>query len=113
MGKGIALQFKKKYPEMFTAYQRVCEKRQIDTGKLYLWKSPEKWVLMFPTKKHWRNPSRMEYIESGLQKFVDNYERLGIESIAFPKLGCGNVVSRKDHNGKVPPSFANQYIYIY
>ena len=90
MGKGIALQFKKKYPEMFTAYQRVCEKRQIDTGKLYLWKSPEKWVLMFPTKKHWRNPSRMEYIESGLQKFVDNYERLGIESIAFPKLGCGN-----------------------
>lgn len=45
---------------------------------------------MFSTKKHWRNPSRMEYIESGLQKFVDNYERLGIESIAFPKLGCGN-----------------------
>ena len=90
MGKGIALQFKKKYPEMFTAYQRVCEKQQLDTGKLYLWKSPEKWVLMFPTKKHWRNPSRMEYVESGLQKFVDNYERLGIESIAFPKLGCGN-----------------------
>ena len=93
MGKGIALQFKKKYPEMFTAYQRVCEKQQLDTGKLYLWKSPEKWVLMFPTKKHWRNPSRMEYIESGLQKFVDNYERLGIESIAFPKLGCGNAIS--------------------
>ena len=90
MGKGIALQFKKKYHEMFTAYQKVCEKQQLDTGKLYLWKSPEKWVLMFPTKKHWRNPSRMEYIESGLQKFVDNYERLGIESIAFPKLGCGN-----------------------
>lgn len=90
MGKGIALQFKKKYPEMFTAYQRVCEKQQLDTGKLYLWKSPEKWVLMFPTKKHWRNPSRIEYIESGLQKFVDNYEMFGIESIAFPKLGCGN-----------------------
>ncbi len=90
MGKGIALQFKKKYPEMFTAYQGICERQQFDTGNLYLWKSPEKWVLMFPTKKHWRNPSKMEYIESGLQKFVDNYERLGIESIAFPKLGCGN-----------------------
>ncbi|MBQ7522725.1 MAG: macro domain-containing protein [Clostridia bacterium] len=90
MGKGIALQFKKKYPEMFIVYQRVCEKQQLDTGELYLWKSPEKWVLMFPTKKHWRNPSRMEYIESGLQKFVDNYEKFGIESIAFPKLGCGN-----------------------
>ena len=90
MGKGIALQFKNKYPEMFLAYQRVCEGHLLDTGKLYLWKSPEKWVLMFPTKKHWRNPSKIEYIESGLRKFADNYERLGIESIAFPKLGCGN-----------------------
>ena len=90
MGKGIALQFKNKYPEMFAEYKRICEKQQFDVGELYLWKSPEKWILMFPTKKHWRNPSRMEYIERGLQKFVDNYERLGIESIAFPKLGCGN-----------------------
>ena len=81
MGKGIALQFKNKYPEMFLAYQRVCEGHLLDTGKLYLWKSPEKWVLMFPTKKHWRNPSKIEYIESGLRKFADNYERLGIESI--------------------------------
>lgn len=90
MGKGIALQFKKKYPEMFAAYQKVCEKHYLDVGKLYLWKSAKKWILMFPTKKHWKNPSKIEYIESGLQKFVDNYERLGIESIAFPKLGCGN-----------------------
>lgn len=90
MGKGIALQFKKKYPAMFEAYQNVCEKHLLDVGKLYLWKSSEKWVLMFPTKKHWRNPSKIEYIESGLKKFVENYERLGIESIAFPKLGCGN-----------------------
>lgn len=90
MGKGIALQFKNKYPEMFEAYQRVCEKHLLDVGKLYLWKSSAKWVLMFPTKKHWRNPSKIEYIESGLQKFVENYERIGIESIAFPKLGCGN-----------------------
>lgn len=90
MGKGIALQFKNKYSEMFKSYQQICEKHMLDIGKLYLWKSSEKWVLMFPTKKHWRNPSKIEYIESGLKKFVDNYERLGIESIAFPKLGCGN-----------------------
>lgn len=90
MGKGIALQFKNKYPEMFEAYQKICEKNLLDVGKLYLWKSAEKWILMFPTKKHWRNPSKIEYIESGLKKFVENYERLGIESIAFPKLGCGN-----------------------
>ncbi|HHZ05211.1 MAG TPA: macro domain-containing protein [Clostridiales bacterium] len=90
MGKGIALQFKNKYPAMFEAYQNVCEKHLLDVGKLYLWKSTEKWILMFPTKKHWRNPSKIEYIESGLKKFVENYERIGIESIAFPKLGCGN-----------------------
>lgn len=90
MGKGIALQFKNKYPVMFKAYQNVCEKHLLDVGKLYLWKSPEKWILMFPTKKHWRNPSKIEYIESGLKKFVETYEQFGIESIAFPKLGCGN-----------------------
>lgn len=90
MGKGIALQFKNKYPSMFKSYQNICEKHRLDVGKLYLWKSPEKWILLFPTKKHWKNPSKIEYIESGLKKFVENYERLGIESIAFPKLGCGN-----------------------
>lgn len=90
MGKGIALQFKNKYPAMFDAYQNVCEKHLLDVGKLYLWKSSEKWILMFPTKKHWRNPSKIEFIESGLKKFVENYERIGIDSIAFPKLGCGN-----------------------
>lgn len=90
MGKGIALEFKNKYPEMFVAYQRVCEKNLLDIGKLYLWKDSEKWILLFPTKRHWRSPSKLEYIEKGLQKFVDNYERKGIESIAFPKLGCGN-----------------------
>lgn len=117
MGKGIALQFKKKYPDMFTAYQRVCERQQLDIGKLYLWKSPEKWVLMFPTKKNWRNPSRVEYIESGLQKFVDNYERLGIESIAFPKLGCGNgglewPVVKPIMERYLKPLQINIYIYI-
>ena len=90
MGKGIALQFKNKYPQMFAAYQKACEKQQLDIGRLYLWKSPEKWVLMFPTKRHWRNPSKIEYVESGLKEFVDSYERLGVDSIAFPRLGCGN-----------------------
>lgn len=90
MGKGIALQFKNKYPDMFKAYQHKCENHMFDVGNLYLWKTTDKWVLLFPTKKHWRNPSKIEYIEKGLKNFTDNYERLGIESIAFPKLGCGN-----------------------
>ena len=72
MGKGIALQFKNKYPEMFKSYRQICEKHLFDVGNLYLWKSSKKWVLLFPTKKHWRNPSKIEYIESGLKKFVEN-----------------------------------------
>lgn len=90
MGKGVALEFKKRYPEMFAQYQKMCGDGSFEIGKLFLWKSTEKWVLLFPTKQHWRNPSKVEYIEKGLQKFVDNWQRLGIESIAFPRLGCGN-----------------------
>lgn len=62
----------------------------LEPGKLYLWRKSEKWILLFPTKVHWRNPSKLEYIELGLKKFVDNWKKLGINSIAFPRLGCGN-----------------------
>lgn len=90
MGKGVALEFKKQYPDMFKAYEQVCNEKLLDIGKLMLWKGQEKWVLLFPTKKHWRNPSKMEYIEAGLQKFVETYLEEGITSVAFPRLGCGN-----------------------
>ena len=90
MGKGIALQFKNKYPEMFRAYQKMCDEKTLDIGKLCIWKKEDKWILLFPTKRHWRNPSKMEYIKEGLDKFQKHANRLGIESIAFPKLGCGN-----------------------
>lgn len=90
MGKGIALEYKKRYPEMFVRYHDLCKSNQLDIGKLYLWKKSDKWVLLFPTKKHWRNPSKLEYIEQGLIKFVDNWDKLGADSIAFPRLGCGN-----------------------
>lgn len=90
MGKGIALQFKKLYPDMFAKYQIFCEKKLLDIGKLMLYKSDNKWILNFPTKKHWRNPSTLDYIEAGLQKFVETYKDKNITSIAFPKLGCGN-----------------------
>jgi O-acetyl-ADP-ribose deacetylase (regulator of RNase III) len=90
MGRGIALEFKNRYPEMFKTYQKKCENKSIDIGKLFLWKKEEKWVLLFPTKKHWRYPSQIGYIEEGLKKFANIYDKLGIESIAFPRLGCGN-----------------------
>lgn len=90
MGKGIALEFKKRYPDMFHSYKSLCDEKQLDVGKLVLWRNSEKWVLLFPTKKHWRNPSKIEYIEQGLIKFVENWDKLGANSIAFPRLGCGN-----------------------
>ncbi len=90
MGKGIALEFKNRYPDMFQKYKALCDDKKLDIGKLVLWKKSSKWVLLFPTKRHWRNPSKMEYIEQGLKKFAENWDKLGANSISFPRLGCGN-----------------------
>lgn len=90
MGKGIALTFKEIFPEMFREYRALCERGDLKVGGLYLWRGPTRYVLNFPTKEHWRNPSKIEYIEAGLRTFVRTYERAGIHSIAFPPLGCGN-----------------------
>jgi O-acetyl-ADP-ribose deacetylase (regulator of RNase III) len=89
MGKGLALVFKQRYPAMFREYQALCEKKALDIGLLWLYKTPEKWILNFPTKKHWRQKSEFEYIEAGLQRFAATYQEEKIESIAFPQLGCG------------------------
>jgi len=90
MGKGIAKDFKAIFPEMFREYQRLCEQKKIDIGKLHLYRGAHKWVLNFPTKKHWRHPSKPEYIEAGLKAFVAGYGRHSIATIAFPQLGCGH-----------------------
>ncbi|WP_298972326.1 macro domain-containing protein [uncultured Roseobacter sp.] len=90
MGKGIAKAFKQREPDMFTAYKRVCDQKLLEPGKLWLWRGSEQWILNFPTKKHWRSPSRIEWVEAGLEKFADTYEAQGVTEIAFPKLGCGN-----------------------
>lgn len=90
MGKGIARDFKRIYPEMFHEYQSYCDNGLFDIGKLWLYKTPHKWILNFPTKKHWRNKSKIEYLEAGLKKFANTYDAKGITSISFPMLGCGN-----------------------
>lgn len=90
MGKGIALEFKKREPEMFAAYKRICDKKLLAPGKLWLWRGKEHLTLNFPTKLHWKNPSKIEWIEAGLRKFVDTYKALGIVEVSFPRLGCGN-----------------------
>jgi len=95
MGKGIALQFKQRYPEMFNEYKYAC-KREIIKGGGSLWVYPFvdnfkfRNILCFATKEHWWNPSKIEWIEIGLNLFAIKYKELGITSIAWPKLGCTN-----------------------
>ena len=101
MGKGIALKFKRIYPEMFEVYRNHCERGDLEIGQLFLYKTPNKWVLNFPTKKHWRNPSRVEYIEAGLRKLRARCSEMGVTSIAFPALGCGN--GELDFESQVKP----------
>lgn len=90
MGKGIALEFKRRYPAMFEDYRKACRLGMLRPGRLYLWTEPllPREVLCFPTKDDWRLPSRIEWIEAGLEKFRENAGRF--ESVAFPKLGCNN-----------------------
>ena len=90
MGKGIALRFKKTFPAMFKEYRAICERQELSIGSLHLYSTGHKLIVNFPTKKHWRNPSRPEWIRAGLATFVKNYDRMGIHSVAFPPLGCGN-----------------------
>jgi len=92
MGKGIALVYKLRYPQMFDIYYEYCKRHLIGIGKLWLYKGDvnDPWVLNFPTKFHWKYPSKLEYLEQGLKKFVDTYEERGITSVAFPMLGTHN-----------------------
>jgi O-acetyl-ADP-ribose deacetylase (regulator of RNase III) len=90
MGKGIAKEFKVRYPRMYVEYRALCDRQQLKIGQLHLWRSDTRWVLNFPTKSTWKLPSKIEYIEAGLSKFVQSYKALGISSASFPPLGCGN-----------------------
>jgi O-acetyl-ADP-ribose deacetylase (regulator of RNase III) len=90
MGKGLALEFKKRFPDMYKDYREKFENGELDVGKSLLYKKTHKWILNFPTKKHWRGKSKLEYLEKGLAEFVRMYREWGIESISFPQLGCKN-----------------------
>ena len=93
MGKGVALQFKQAFPENFNAYQRACKTREVRPGKMFVFKTGlminPKYIINFPTKRHWRGKSRLEDIESGLTALIKEVRCLGIKSIALPPLGCG------------------------
>lgn len=93
MGNGLAKVFKDKYPEMFESYKKYCftkdPNKKLTIGKLFLWKSDKYYILNFPTKIHWKDDSKLEYIEAGLIKLKHTYKKKNIKSIAFPKIGAG------------------------
>jgi O-acetyl-ADP-ribose deacetylase (regulator of RNase III)/uncharacterized protein YwgA len=90
MGKGVALAFKRRYPEMYRDYVARCDKDEVKVGKPYPYKVEDHIVINFPTKRHWRSVSRLSDIETGLRHLHAHLNEWGITSIALPPLGCGN-----------------------
>lgn len=91
MGKGVALEFKKRFPDMFDDYARRCEAREVRLGRPYVFKQLlPPWILNFPTKDHWRSVSRLQDIVEGLRYLQQHYDEWGITSLAVPPLGCGH-----------------------
>lgn len=92
MGKGLALQFKKAFPENFASYERACRAGEVKTGHMHIVQrlASPRFIINFPTKGRWRQPSKLEYVRDGLRDLIAQVKRLNIESIAVPPLGCGN-----------------------
>ena len=97
MGKGVALEFKRRWPENFRAYKRLCDARDLAPGQVFVFENKDiltpdrhRYLVNFPTKQHWRTQSRMEYIDSGLDDLVHWIRERGVKSVALPPLGCGN-----------------------
>ncbi len=93
MGKGIALAFKKAFPSNYKIYRQACEDKEFNIGDLLITDTGQltpKYVVNFPTKKHWRGKSKIEFVEIGMQELVKEINLKQIKSIAIPPLGCGN-----------------------
>jgi O-acetyl-ADP-ribose deacetylase (regulator of RNase III) len=92
MGRGIAAQFKRAYPANFRAYEAACKQGEVQPGRMLVFpvsEMPARWIINFPTKRHWRANSRIEDIKSGLVALIGEVRQRNIRSIAMPPLGCG------------------------
>jgi O-acetyl-ADP-ribose deacetylase (regulator of RNase III) len=93
MGRGIALQFRKAFPENFKVYEAACERKEVQPGKMLVFETGfltgPKYIINFPTKRHWKGKSQMKDIEAGLPALLDEIKKRGIRSVAVPPLGCG------------------------
>ena len=94
MGKGVALQFKKAFPENFKKYEQAVKNKEVQIGKVFVTETGKftnpKYIINFPTKKHWRYPSKIEWVKEGLNDLRNFILHNKIKSIAIPPLGCGN-----------------------
>lgn len=94
MGKGIALMFREAFPANTAAYEAACKRGEVRVGKMFVTKNPDltgpRWIVNFPTKKHWRHPSKFQWVQDGLQDLKMVIAEKKIQSIALPPLGCGN-----------------------
>lgn len=93
MGRGLALQFKNAFPANFDAYDKACKREEVRPGRMFVFETGlltnPRYIVNFPTKRHWREKSRMEDIDSGLDDLRLIIKEKGIRSIAIPPLGCG------------------------
>lgn len=93
MGRGVALQFKKAFPDNFKAYKAACDREEVQPGKMFIFERRElvgpRFIVNFPTKRHWKGKSRMEDVNSGLEALANDIRAFGITSIAIPPLGSG------------------------
>lgn len=92
MGKGLALEFKNSYQENFRQYAEACRTGKVRLGKVLVtgpWPPRDHFIVNFPTKGHWRSPSRIAWIRDGLVDLVEVIRRLEIRSVAIPAIGCG------------------------
>ena len=85
MGKGIALQFKRRFPAMHAAYKAACARGEVQIGRMFVVEN----VINFPTKQHWREPAQLAFVRDGLPALIQEVRTRGIASIAVPALGCG------------------------
>ena len=94
MGKGLALEFKRRFPMNFEIYAAACRRGEVQIGRMLVVKTASRpghcSLINFPTKKHWRQPSKLAYVEAGLEALVREVQTRGIRSLAVPPLGCGN-----------------------
>lgn len=94
MGKGIALMFKEAFPDNYKSYEEACKAGEVKVGHLFVFERQglfqPKWIVNFPTKKHWRHPTKLEWITDGLKELRALIAEKGVKSIAIPPLGCGN-----------------------